>query len=325
MTKVRRLSSDEYGAWDAFVARSPQGSVYATSAYLAVLGFPFEIWVVDEGEIQAGIPLVRNEVGHLSNPLFAKYLGLLVRPLEGATPARASLFFRLADTLLTGLPTTATFDYTHHPSFENWLPYYWLGFRQESRYTYVQAGGDGTLDHVLGRCDAKLRSNIRKADKDGIGVVAECAPDALYRCVAATFQQQGGNPPFSRERLMRLVEGWQELGVWRVLAATDGSGVVQAVAGLVEDAGHRYLILNGTDRTVAHPHANALVVAHAVADAAAGGRALDFEGSMMAPIERFYRQYGGALTPFSAIWKPGLRVWSKRSAVKLYKKLRYGK
>ena len=55
-----------------------------------------------------------------------------------------------------------------------------------------------------------------------------------------------------------------------------------------------------------------------------GGRDFDFEGSMIRPIEKFYRLFGAQRKPYYRIWKPTLGHAMRRSAFKWARKiLRY--
>ena len=52
---------------------------------------------------------------------------------------------------------------------------------------------------------------------------------------------------------------------------------------------------------------------HAIQFAATVSRVVDFEGSMMEPVERFFRGFGAVQTPYFAIW----HVRSRRAATEI--------
>ena len=110
-----------------------------------------------------------------------------------------------------------------------------------------------------------------------------------------------------------------------LLAAKDKKNQVHAVCGIVYDSKCGYLLFNGSNPDVANVEANTLLVIKTIKQAAKVTEAFDFEGSMLKPIERFYRGFGGQMTPYMNIWKANALNTVKRNAIATYKKLRYGK
>ena len=63
------------------MVESPQGSIFATSGFLDALGVRYRIAALCNDEvILAGIVLAKDILGAYANPLFAKYLGVLLQP-----------------------------------------------------------------------------------------------------------------------------------------------------------------------------------------------------------------------------------------------------
>ena len=124
--------------WDRFVRLSPQGSIFATTAYLDALAASYDLVVArKDGIIDVGIPLVRNALGFHTNPLFCKYLGVLTgSDLSSKEPLTASRLYERIDALGPAPFNNLTFDYLFHPRFDNWMPFYWRGFSQQTQYTF---------------------------------------------------------------------------------------------------------------------------------------------------------------------------------------------
>ena len=66
--------------------------------------------------------------------------------------------------MISQLPEYDSLKICLHWSFKNWMPFYWKGFTQTTRYTY-QIRDIQNLDKVWDGFDQKIRTDIRKAEK----------------------------------------------------------------------------------------------------------------------------------------------------------------
>lgn len=319
------LEPERYVVWDDFVDISPQGSIYSKSYYLDAIGLPYKVGVLLKGEkIQGGIVLIKNEIRMYSNPMFVKYLGVLLRPTEGSYANRISTEKKIIDKLVSNLSGYKSFDYTFHPSFSNWLPFYWAGYRQEIRYTFVI---DDLTDmgKIHKNVQTRVRNDIRKAEKNGIVIKHDISLEKFYYVNKMTYERQGGKIPYSFSFLKRFYGDLKKYNAIKLLGAIDEGGCYHAVCGLIYDRKSCNFLLNGINPNVVNSGANTLLVMRSIKFASGVSRMFDFEGSMIKPIEKFYRGFGAVLTPYYNIWKGNLRNNIKRFALKMYKKFEYGK
>ena len=93
--------------------------------------------------------------------------------------------------LCEGAPTPEIFCQNFHYSVTNWLPFYWHGFSQTTRYTYVIENLDD-LDLVWAQFQEKIRTDIRKAQKKVI-VRTDLDIDKFLDINTLTFTRQGRN------------------------------------------------------------------------------------------------------------------------------------
>lgn len=309
------LSPDRYDDWDRFVEQSPQGSVFAKSAYLKAAEADFRIGVAAKGDaIAGGIVLTKGPFGTNSNPMWVKHLGVLLRPVDALPANKASTELRIIEAIADAVGGIAGFDYNFHPDFTNWLPFYWRGFRQETRYTYrIERLGD--LDAIQKNADQRVGKNGRKAERAGITIVDDISAEEFYTVHKMTYERQGAKTPYRFDKLQRFTSALKQAGMFRFLAAVDGQGTIHAVCGLAHDGNCSYLLYNGMNYDVVDQGANSLLVMDAIKRSAGFSRAFDFEGSMVRPIERFYRGFGGKLTPYFRIWRPSLTVTARRTAI----------
>jgi hypothetical protein len=325
VTEFRILDQDEYSKWDSFVERSPQGSLFAKTFYLNAIGKPYKIGVLSKGDsIEGGVVLAKNEIRTYSNPLFAKYLGILLRPVDGKYVNRISKEKKIIEEIVLNLKRCRSFDYTFHPSFDNWLPFYWNGFSQETRYTY-RISEMGDIKNIHNNMDSITRNEIRKAQKNNIQVTTQIPLEEFYRINDLTFRRQGGAIPYSFGFLKKFHGQLKKHDAVHLFGAADDSGHYHAVSGIVFDKKCCYLIMNGIDHNMPKVGANVLLIMNTIEFAAKVSGMFDFEGSMIKPVESFYRGFGGILTPYFNIWRNNFSNSSKRLAIKIYKKIKYGK
>ncbi len=325
--KFRFLESCEYAHWDTFVAESPQGSIFSTSVFLNALRAQYRIAVFynDEGII-AGIVLAKNLLRAYANPLFAKYLGILLPPERENTKYIYNLAreHKLIYALIENLSLYRSFDYTFHPNFTNWLPFYWAGYRQETRYTYCFPD-ISDIKVILDNVHSRVRRNLRKAERHNVSFCSKIDPPSFYAINRLTFERQGGKPPFSFKALKCLYRELKQKEQIHLLGVRNKADKLVAVAGVVNDEKCSYLLFNGMDHRLSDVGANTKLIIETLAYCNKLAPMFDFEGSMIRGIESFYQSFGATQTPYFAIYRPTLRVTAKRYGVKIYKKLKYGR
>lgn len=301
---VRTLRDDEAAVWDRFVDESPQGTPFATSACLDAFSVRREI-VVAEGTtgIEAGIVLAKGLGGLGSNPLFIKHLGVLYAPFAGKPTSRVSRQRRAATALIPALRASRGFDYSFSPGFVDWLPFHWNGYAQETRYSYrIAAGQVGAWRE---QADSRLRNDLQRAARAGLRFDPAAPLSELIELAGRTYRRQGAAPPFREARM--------EAALRSVIAAGSGStgcvrspeGKAAAIALTLQDRRAAFLTITGYADD-AKPGATSLLIASLIDKALADGIDFDFEGSMIQPIEAYYRGFGGMLMPYFRIWRPGV-------------------
>lgn len=310
--RTRILSRADYPLWNAFVDRSPEGSVFSKTDYLETLGVAFHVVVAEQrGSIVAGMVVSRNALGVNSNPLFAKYLGVLHPPDLSNNHKTVSRNVALDTALIADIPRHHVWSYTFHPAFRNWLPFFWSNFHQTTRYTYrlsFQASADWR-----GCYDNKLRSALSRSTAEGL-FIEPVHPDELAAAVEASFVDRGNRLPLQRQRLLSILRDLTTQGYLGCFGAREPDGRLLAGAGILSEPRCAYLLLNGMFRAQQSHGANARLVDFALEWASDRCASFDFEGSMYARIERFYRRFGGTLTPYFSIFRSNLMTAAYRTA-----------
>jgi hypothetical protein len=194
------------------------------------------------------------------------------------------------------LPAAAAFRQCFPPGVLGVLPFVWAGYRAQVRYTYRLDNLTSEAELWDGLC-GNVRRNIRKAQKLGVSVRTELDLDRFHRVLAKTFERQGIRPP-DRALLGRIETACAARGARAMLVAGDDADRLHAVAYVVWDRCCAYYLLGGADPRLRVSGAQSLLLWEAIRRAREVTRVFDFEGSILPPVERFFRHFGGRQTPY---------------------------
>lgn len=272
----------------------------------------WDVAVVEkDGVIQASMPYaVRKNAWAtvLYQPPLTQTLGPWIRP---STAKRANRYGRqkdLMEALIARLPKYDHFEQNWHYSQTNWLPFYWAGFRQTTRYTYVLPDVSDS-DSLWAGVRENIRTDIRKAqNRNVLRVRDDIGIDEFLRLNHLIFSRKGMPMPYSDALVRRLDEacaGRQCRKIW-IAEAPDGRH--HAGVYIVWSETSAYYLLGGLDPEVGNSGARSLCLWTAIRHAATVTRAFDFEGSMVEAIERYFRAFGAIQMPYFALRRtPSLR------------------
>jgi Acetyltransferase (GNAT) domain len=278
----------------------------------------WDVAIVDRGgRVVGALPYrLRSRFGFtlIEMPLLTQFMGpWLSLPAGQRNHSRLSFEKEVLTELIDQLPAFDYFRQNFHYSVTNWLPFHWKGFQQTTRYTYVLE--DLSDPRAL---FADLRSNIKTDIKKAQKSVRVVEGDDLGKFFAVnqlTFDRQSREPPYDLALLERLDAACVEKGCRRMLFAEDAGGAVHAAIYVVWDDQSAYYLLGGGNPKLRGSGATSLLLWGAIQHAATVTRRFDFEGSMVEPIERFFRAFGAAQKPYFQITKIATRRMRLRRAV----------
>lgn len=263
-----------------------------------------EVVVKQGGQVAARLPFVnRRRLGStwLLQPKLTPSLGPWLRPSNAKLANRIAEEKELMQELIDALPRFDLFRQTFAPEVTYWLPFYWRGFSQTTRYTYRLSDLTDLAGLWTGLRE-NIRREIRKAKKTVV-VRSDLDIDCFARTWALTFARQGAGLPVSTDLLHRLDLACEKRDCRRMFFAEDARGKIHAAAFLVWNADCAYYLMGGGDPNLRNSGAGSLVIWEAIAFASTVSRQFDFEGSMIEPVERFFRAFGGRPVPFFSLSK----------------------
>jgi hypothetical protein len=235
----------------------------------------------------------------LTQPPITQTLGPWVEP-SAAKPANAfAREMELLTALEAALPPAEAFRQAFSPTMLNALPFFWAGYRIEVRYTYRLEGlrSEAALwDGLRGN----IRREIRKARKR-VQIREDLGLDRFHAAWAKTFARQALEPPLSLAQLDRLDTACANRGARAMLFASDEADRVHSVTYVVWDEHAAYYLLGGSDAELRTSGAASLLMWEAIMRARQVTDTFDFEGSMLQPLERFFRAFGARQTPYLSV------------------------
>lgn len=261
--------------------------------------------IEENGRVVARLPFVfkkRLGLRVLGQPQLTQSLGPWIERPLGETPAkRLSREKDLYAKLIAKLPRFDVFQQNFAPDVSNWLPFYWEGFSQTTRYSYV-LDGIRDEDRTYAGISKSGRQTIRHAQKS-IEVQVSEDVETVLDLAAKTFGRQNSSLPYDPDLLRRIDDAARRFAFRRAVIGRDREGNVHSAAYVVGDQRRAYLLVSGIDPEHRRAGSGNLVHWQAIREAASFTDTFDFEGSMMEPIEDFYRKFGPRQSPYSSVSK----------------------
>ncbi len=205
--------------------------------------------------------------------------------------------------LISQLPNVLRFRQNFHYSVTNWLPFYWHGFQQTTHYTYV-LDDLNAMNAIWVGLGENIRREIRKARKRfALRVVQNDDIDQFLKLNEMTFSRQGKKFPYRSSIVRKLDMACQQRQCRKILFAQDKKNQSHAAIYIVWDDNSTYYLMGGADPSLRNSGASSLLIWEAIKFASTVSKSFDFEGSMIEPVEHFFRAFGSIQKPFSVISK----------------------
>jgi lipid II:glycine glycyltransferase (peptidoglycan interpeptide bridge formation enzyme) len=252
--------------------------------------------VVKNDEIVGRLPFMRKRrfgLTILTQPPLIPFLGPWVQAVAGKDHTRLAREHEILTSLIDALPPHDVFIQCFHHSITNNISFHWCGFTSSILYTYVL---DELKDHE--KIWAGFRENVRREIRKAERQLTVRPFLALHRM---TYDRQGMSLPYSSDLMRRLDAACSARGARRIFVAEGLDGAPHAVLYLVWDCASAYYLMSGSDSRRRTSGAMSLLVWEAIKYAGQVTQRWDFGGSMLQPIERFFRAFGARQVRYARI------------------------
>jgi hypothetical protein len=293
--------------WSRFVEASPQGTIFCSEWWLEAVSENCEYRIVLERrgrEIAAAWPIVlgtrRRGSAVIQMPKLTPWLGILFAPEAAGVARQLYNQGQLTERLLMQLPNHRFVHASMHPTYEYWAPLFWAGYTETTRYSFVL---DVTreLEELWAGLQSNIRGDIRKAVGKGVHVVTTDDLELFIDTQRKTFARQGLALPYSRALIERIDAECASRQARQIFLATDTKGRTHAAAYIVCDKKAAYYLMGGGDPVLRSSGATSLLLWECIKATRTRVTEFDFEGSMIQPVARFFRAFGGVPRPYHVV------------------------
>jgi len=269
--------------------------------------------VKENGRVIAAMPYVmrkRMVFYFISQPPLTQFSGPWLAPNVRREQKRLEFEKKLFCSLIEQLPKFHYFDQNWNFRLTNWIPFYWSGFHQTTRYTYRLENIDS--ENLLWKgLSSNIRREIRKAvGRFSLSLRSSPTIDEFLELNELTFSRQGKDIPYKRDLVRRLDNSCLARGCRKIFIAEDPEGRAHAGVYIVWDESSAYYLMGGGHPSLRTSGATSFVMWEAIKFSASVTESFDFEGSMIEPIERFFRAFGATQTPYHRVFKTNSRILS---------------
>jgi hypothetical protein len=306
MSIVRYLALEDYANWDKFVDMSPQGSFFCKSWWLeAATHGDFKICIVEgDGEILAGMPLPFIGKKKIKMPKLTQSLGVLFVD-KPDIKRQKSLTNQKENTqkILSFISSDVSeLDITFHHKYDYWLPFYWAGYYQSTRCTYLIEYHEFDEKVALSKLSKGHKWTVKKAEKDGILYKEIESLTAFYDFMKNTYERQGLRIGYGFEILSRFHAALVKNNAGKIFGAYDKEGILHAMCYIVYDAGEAYYWLGASEFNYRNSGAHTYLIWKMVLFYKDYSERFNFGGSMIPHVEKNFRNFGADVVSYSHIF-----------------------
>ena len=296
---------DELDQIKKFIKESPQGTIFSTPEWLeAVAPGNWEyLKIQSDHSIEICMPIVlSNKMGFkfCNMPPFTQSLGIILPKQQGKYAKMLSRETNSMLNLISLIPKNSYFRQRFHPSLTNWLPFYWNQYSQSTKYTYIIEDLTN-IEDVWRGIRTKKHQEIRKAENK-LKIHETRDFDTLKFCIESTYARQN-KKGFNFKILENIFIACDKLNCSKIFIAKNNLGDIAGSVFIVWDKKSAYYLAGGSPVNLRNSGAIPLLLWHSIKFASKITKQFNFEGSMIKPIEYFFRAFGGKQTPYLEITK----------------------
>lgn len=270
------------------------------------------------GEIWASLPYQKTKKAIfeiITMPKLTQTMGVYIKyPPKQKYYKKLSWEKEVMEILISNLPKVDYFSQNFDHSITNWLPFYWAGFEQTTRYTYIIE--NISIEELEKNFETDIRRRRRrKAYEIGIKIIESEDIETFYKLNTMTFARKNIGISYSFEFVKNLFENCKENSAVKMYFAKYQDEVI-AVNFLVYDDNTVYYLMGGIDPSKKDLGAMDAIQFESIKFALESGRRFDFEGSMIESIEKYFRSFGAIQTPYFSISKTNSKLLKIRKLIK---------
>ena len=211
--------------------------------------------------------------------------------------------------IIDKLPICDVFHINFDWKYKNWLPFYWKGFKQTTRYTYI-LNDIADNDSIMKNYFRNKKNKIKKAESKVI-VKYDLPSEDFFNYYSEIIHNRREEVLFSKELFFRLYNAVYAQKAGRVFYCIDNENVIHSIKFIIWDNECAYSILGMRKKEYNTSGGTELLTDYIIKYVSQFVNRYDFEGSMIKGVEGSYRKFGAHQTEYYSVYKcsnPVLRV-----------------
>lgn len=244
---------------------------------------------------------------YIAMPAMGKLMGPYIVPDQ----REISSEMKILSDLLAQIPQNlAAFEQDCNYTFQNWLPMYWQGFTQTTRYSYTM-DLNKPIDQLWSGLESDYRRKINKAN-NSLEVFHDGSIEDLFEVSMQSFSRQGLGKPFGFEYFKKIHDSFESHNACeKFFARNRETGEIYSAGYLVWDKSTAYAYLGGDSTAFRSSGSGILLLWERIryTKEVLQLPVFDFLGSMMKNIEPGRRNFGAVQQPYFRLQKEGSVLW----------------
>lgn len=198
--------------------------------------------------------------------------------------------------------------------FNDLQPFIWADYKVIPNYTY-RIDLHQELSSISAKMSPQRRNELKKAEKDGIVVKRNFDNNLVFDIINKTFDRK--KLKVSSHTINKILfEFANNENSFSFVAYKNEKPI--AATFCIYDQNTVYYLLGGYDNFNKHQSAGALCVWNSIQlSKELNKKIFDFEGSMLKPVERYFRDFGGDLVAYYTVNKASIIL---ELALKMFKR-----
>jgi hypothetical protein len=193
------------------------------------------------------------------------------------------------------------FEQNFHHSITNWLPFYWNGFKQTTRYTY-QINNLTDIENIYSSFSYAKKKQIKKTEKD-FKVDFSIEAKEFYELHKHSLSTDGKKIAYSMALFQSIYNAATAKEQGAIIGIRDLNNNLHAALFIVWNSDTAYNLISAINPLYKSSGASTRVVWEAIKFLSNKTTIFDFEGSMIEGVAQSFQQFGTEQVPYFNISK----------------------
>jgi hypothetical protein len=262
----------------------------------------------ESGEIVVSMPYYikkRYGIPYITQPRFTQTLGPCIKYPDGLTHEEKLTYEKaVMNSIIEQLEMLKVVSFQQNFSFkiDNWMPFYWKGYKQTTNYTY-RINDISDFDKVLRDFHKSKKRYVKYARSEMLHIDYDMSAQAFYDYHKSVLNKSGKRITYELSLLLRVVKCTLSNSCGRIINVADENGNIHGAIFIIWDKMSSYNLMTAFDPDFKNYHGSSLLFYETIKFVSKYVNSFDFEGSMIESVENAYRKFGTIQTPYFCIWK----------------------